>query len=364
METARTQETTQDRPLDEEKLEVFVHRAVGDMAAIASGALTLTGHRLGLFRAMDEGGPQTPGELAARTGTRERYVREWLNAQAAGGYVDYDPDTGRYRLPPEQALALADPDSPVFLAGGFDVMAAMWSAAERMVDTFRSGEGMGWHEHDPRLFHGTELFFRPGYRAHLTSDWIPSLDGVEARLRAGGRVADVGCGHGASTILMARAYPRSELVGCDYHDASVATARERAAEAGVDDRVRFEVASAEALPGDGYDLVCFFDCFHDLGDPVGAARRAREALAPRGTLMLVEPRAGDSVEENLNPVGRLFYAASTFLCTPNSLSQDVGLALGAQAGEARLTEVLREAGFGRVRRATETPFNIVLEARP
>lgn len=364
MEAQTLRERAPARPVDEEKLEVFLHRAVGDMAAIAGGALTLTGHRLGLFRALAEGGPQTPAQLAERTGTHERYVREWLNAQAAGGYVEYGGGEGTYSLPPEQAYALADPDSPVFLPGGFDVMAAMWAATERMVETFRSGEGMGWHEHDERLFHGTEMFFRPGYRAHLTRDWIPALDGVQARLEEGARVADVGCGHGASTILMARAYPASTFVGCDYHDASIATARERALEAGVADRVHFEVASAESLPGDGYDLVCYFDCFHDLGDPVGAARRAREALAPGGTLMLVEPRAGDRVEENLNPVGRLFYAASTFLCTPNSLSQDVGLALGAQAGEARLAEVLGEAGFAQVRRATETPFNLVLEARP
>ena len=350
--------------LDQAKLEAFLHRAVGDMGAIASGALTLTGHRLGLFRAMAGAGPLTPAELAKRTGTRERNVREWLNAQAAGGYVNYDPGRGTYELPPEQAFALANPDSPVFLAGGFDLLAAMWAAAERMVSVFRDGGGMGWHEHDHRLFDGTEYFFRPGYRAHVVAEWIPALDGVEEKLRRGAKVADVGCGHGASAIIMAESYPRSSFLGIDYHDGSVAVARERARVAGVDDRVRFEVAPASQLPGEGYDLVCFFDCFHDLGDPVGAARRARAALARGGTVMLVEPNASDRVADNLNPLGRLFYSASTFLCTPNSLSQEVGLALGAQAGEARLREVLKEAGFSRVRRATETPFNIVLEARP
>lgn len=349
--------------IDEARLETFLHRAVGDMSAIAAGALTLTGHRLGLFRAMAGAGPLTSAALAQRTDTHERYVREWLNAQAAGGYVVYDPGKDTYELPPEQAYALADPDSPVFLPGGFDVMAAMWAATERMVDAFRTGAGVGWHEHDHRLFSGTEQFFRPGYRAHLTTEWIPALEGVERKLNAGARVADVGCGLGASTIIMAEAYPVSRFRGFDYHKESVAAARGRAKQANADDRVQFDVASATEFDGHDYDLICFFDCFHDLGDPLGAARHTREALAADGTLMLVEPRAGDGVEDNLNPLGRLFYAASTFLCTPNSLSQDVGLALGAQAGEARLTEVLREAGFRRVRRAAETPFNIILEAR-
>jgi SAM-dependent methyltransferase len=349
-------------PINEERLEEFLHRAVGDMAAAAAGALTLTGHRLGLFRAMAGAGPLTSSELAKRTGTRERYVREWLNAQAAGGYVTYDPHSKTYELPAEQALALADSESPVFLPGAFDVMAAMWADAERMAHAFRTGNGIGWHDHDARLFAGTEMFFRPGYRAHLVQEWIPALKGVEAQLRRGAKVADIGCGHGASAIIIAQAYPKSTVIGIDYHEQSIATAKARASAAGVSDRVRFECVSAKQLPGNDYDLVCFFDCFHDLGDPLGAARRAYDALAADGTLMLVEPRAGDHVEDNLNPVGRLYYAASTFLCTPNSLSQEVGAALGAQAGEECITSVLREAGFTAVRRAAETPFNFVIEA--
>jgi ubiquinone/menaquinone biosynthesis C-methylase UbiE len=349
--------------VDQGRLEAFINLAIGDMAAIASGALTLAGHRLGLFRAMAGAGPLTPAELAERTGTRERYVLEWLNAQAAGGYVKYDRARRTYELPAEQAVVLADPDSPFFLPGGYDVLAALWADAERMADRFRSGEGMGWHEHDHRLFSGTEAFFRPGYRAHLAAEWIPSLDGVEERLSAGGTVADVGCGHGASTIAMAQAYPRAIFLGVDSHAASIDTARERAREAGVADRVRFETARAKELPGKDFDLVCFFDCLHDLGDPIGAAKRAREALRKGGTLMVVEPAAADKVEENLNPLGRLYYSASTFICTPNSLSQEVGLALGAQAGQTRLTKVLRDAGFTEVRLATRTPFNMVLEAK-
>ena len=348
--------------IDERRLEEFLHRAVGDMAAAAAGALTLTGHRLGLFRAMAGAGPLRAADLAQRTGTRERYVREWLNAQAAGGYVHYDPASKTYELPAEQALALADSDSPVFLPGAFDVMAAMWADAERMAQVFRTGNGVGWHDHDSRLFSGTEMFFRPGYRAHLTQEWIPALTGVEAKLRRGAKVADVGCGHGASAVIIAQAYHKSTVIGVDYHEPSIAIAKSRAKAAGVGDRVSFETVPAKQLPGKDYDLVCFFDCFHDLGDPLGAARRAFDALADEGTLMLVEPRAGDHVEDNMNPVGRLYYAASTFLCTPNSLSQEVGAALGAQAGEQCITAVLREAGFTNVRRAAETPFNFVIEA--
>ncbi len=360
--------TTQMQPdapaVDPARLETFLHRAVGDMASVASGALTLVGHRLGLYRAMAGAGPLTPAQLAAKTGTHERYIREWLNNQAAGGYVDYDPSGGTYCLPAEHAALLADASSPFFLVGGFDVIAAMWADAERMVDVFRSGEGMGWHEHDHRLFGGTELLFRPGYRAHLAAEWIPALEGVEDKLRRGALVADVGCGHGASTIAMAEAYPASRFRAFDYHQGSIETARKRAQEAGVDDRVEFQRALAREFSGSGYDLICFFDCLHDLGDPLGAARHARQSLAPDGTLLLVEPRAGDAVEDNLNPVSRLFYAASTFLCTPNSRSQEGAAALGAQAGEARLTQLLRKAGFSRVRRATETPFNMILEAKP
>jgi SAM-dependent methyltransferase len=361
--TATTATGTPRNAPDDARLEAFVHRAVGDMAATASGALTLVGHRLGLFRAMAGAGPLTPGQLAQRTGTVERYVQEWLNAQAAGGYVQHDAAARTYELPPEQQMVLAEPDSPVYLVGGYDVMAAIWADTERMAEEFRTGSGIPWHDHDPRLFQGTEMMFRPGYRTHLTKEWIPSLEGVEPKLRRGARVADLGCGHGASTIAMAEAYPRSRFVGVDYHEESIAIARRRAAEAGVEDRVRFEVASATELAGQEFDLICFFDCLHDLGDPVGAARRAHDALGHDGTLMLVEPAAGDNVEENLNPVGRLFYSASTFVCTPNSLSQEVGLALGAQAGEARLRAVLHEAGFSRARLATQTPFNLVIEAR-
>jgi SAM-dependent methyltransferase len=361
--TTATHETRTLPRIDDARLEKFLHQAVADMGAAASSALTLTGYRLGLFRAMANAGPLTAGQLAERTGTHERYIREWLNAQAAGGYVSYDPSKQTYELPPEQAFALADSDSPVFLTGAFDMLATLWADTDRMADAFRTGRGIGWHDHDSRLFSATELFFRGGYRAHLTSEWIPALEGVEAKLRRGAKVADVGCGHGASAIIIGQAYPKSTVLGVDYHEGSIATARQRAEKAGVADRVHFERAGARDLPGTEYDLICFFDCFHDLGDPLGAARRAHQALAKDGTLMLVEPKAGEHVEDNLNPVGRLYYSASTFLCTPNALSQDVGTALGAQAGEARLTEILRTAGFSKVRRVAETPFNMVLEAR-
>jgi SAM-dependent methyltransferase len=359
--TIMMQQDTQQ--IDPQRMEMFLHRAVGDMASAAAGALTLVGHRLGLYRGMAGAGPLTPEQLAEKTGTDARYVREWLNTQAAGGYVDYRAQDGTYRLPPEQAAMLADADSPIFLAGGFDVVTAMWVDADRIAEHFRSGEGMGWHEHDAHLFTGTEMLFRPGYRAHLAQEWIPALTGVEEKLRRGARVADVGCGHGASAIALAEAYPAAQIDGFDYHAKSIDTARRRAKEAGLDGRVRFHEAPATAITGGDYDLVCFFDCLHDLGDPLGAARRAYEVLNDEGTLMLVEPRAGDRVEDNLNPVGRLFYAASTLFCTPNSKSQPVGTALGAQAGEARLTDVLKQAGFSRVRRAAETPFNMILEAR-
>lgn len=350
--------------LDQSKVESFVGTVVGDLAAAFSGVMVNIGHKLGLYRAMAGAGPLTPAELAEATGTAERYVREWLGNQLAGGYVEHDARRGTYALSPEHAFVLADPDSPVFVPPAFDIVSSAWHDEDKVAAAFRSGDGVGWHEHHPRLFSGTEAFFRPGYAQHLTGSWIPALDGVVARLEAGGKVADVGCGHGASTILMAQAFPRSSFAGFDYHDASIATARRRAADAGVTDRVRFEVASATDFSGAGYDLVCFMDCFHDLGDPVGAARHVRQTLAPDGALLLVEPFAGDQVEDNRNPVGRLFYAASTALCVPNSLSQEVGTALGAQAGEARLTAILHEAGFRRVRRAAQTPFNLVIEARP
>ena len=350
--------------LNEEKLHQFVHRAVGDMGSLLTAALVVIGDKLGLYRALASSAPLTPAELARKTGTAERYVREWLNGQAAAGYVDYDASTGRYSLAPEQAEALTNEDSPACVLGGFQGMFAATRSLPKIMDAFRSGHGVGWHEHDPDLFAGTERFFRPGYNANLVNSWIPALDGVDAKLRKGGKVADVGCGHGASTIILAKAYPDSELFGFDYHRPSIEAARQRAEEAGVADRVRFDVASAQEYPGDGYDLVTHFDCLHDMGDPVGAATHVRRSLSPDGTWLLVEPYANDDVKDNLNPVGRLFYSVSTLVCTPASLSQEVGLALGAQAGEARLREVAERAGFTRFRRATETPFNLVFEARP
>ena len=350
--------------IDEAKLEAFMGQAVTDMAAIISAPLMMIGEKLGLYKAMAGAGPLTSAEVAERSGAAERYVREWLRNQAAGGYVTYDPQTDRYTLPNEHALALADEDSPFYILGVYDSIASLYADEDKITEAFRSGEGMGWHEHDHRLFRGTERFFRPGYRAHLVGEWIPALNGVKEKLERGAKVADVGCGHGASTVIMAEAFPNSEFFGFDYHAPSIERAREAAQEAGVDDRTTFATDAAKGYPGDDYDLVCVFDCLHDMGDPVGASRHVLETLDSDGTWMIVEPFANDRVEENLNPVGRVFYGASTMICTPASLAQEVGLALGAQAGEARLTEVLKEGGFSRVRRATETPFNLVLEARP
>jgi 2-polyprenyl-3-methyl-5-hydroxy-6-metoxy-1,4-benzoquinol methylase len=309
-------------------------------------------------------GPLTSVELAARSGVAERYVREWASAQAASGYLEYEPGRETFTLPPEQALAFADEDSPVYLLGGYRVISSAYKDREQLAERFRAGAGFGWHEHDPELFLGTEQFFRPGYRTHLVPEWLPALEDVEDKLRAGARVADVGCGHGVSTLLMARAYPGSTFHGFDYHAASIQRATELAEAEQVRGNVAFEVASAKDFPGRGYDLVCFFDCLHDMGDPVGVLRHVRDALDDDGTVMLVEPFAADSLAANLNPVGRVYYAASTLVCTPASLAQEVGLALGAQAGEERLRDVARQAGFSRFRRATETPFNLVLEARP
>ena len=350
--------------VDAAKLERFMGKIVGDLGAAISAALVVIGDQLGLYKALASGGPATPAELATRTGTSERYVREWLCAQAAGGYVDYDPATARFCLNAEQTMVFADEQSPAFAQGGFQVLTALFKDEPKITAAFRTGKGVGWHEHDPALFVGTERFFRPNYNANLTTSWIPALEGVERKLRAGAKVADVGCGLGTSTIIMAREYPRSTFVGFDYHEPSITRARAAAAEAGLGDRARFEVARAQDYPGTGYDLVAFFDCLHDMGDPVGAAAHVRRSLTPDGTWMLVEPFAGDRVEDNLNPVGRVFYSASTMVCTPASLAQEVGLALGAQAGEARLRDVVQQAGFTRFRRATATPFNLVLEVRP
>jgi SAM-dependent methyltransferase len=349
--------------IDEAKLEQFMGQFVGDLGAALTGPLVLIGDKLGLYKAMADGEPLTPRELAARTECLERYIREWLSQQAASGYVEYDSKAGTFRLPPEQAMALADEDSPAFIPGAFQLAAAVVKDEPHIAERFRSGAGFGWHEHHEDLFAGTERFFRPGYLANLAENWLPSLDGVVEKLTAGASVADIGCGHGASTILMAEAFPCSYFVGSDYHAGSIEAARAAAERRGVSDRVSFEVASAKDFTGGPFDLVCVFDALHDMGDPVGAARHVRDSLKENGTWMVVEPWAGDSIEENLNPVGRIFYAGSTMLCTPASLSQEVGLALGAQAGEQRLTEVLNEGGFSRVRRAAETPFNIVLEAR-
>jgi SAM-dependent methyltransferase len=355
--------TIEQAPLDTAKLEAFVFRAVDEVGATLNTALVVMGDRLGLYRALAGAGPLTSAELAVRTGTAERYVREWLNAQAAGGYVEYDPESGRYTLPPEQALALTDTESPAYLPGFFQIALGSVLDSPRIADAAQSGEGVGWHEHGHDVFEGCERFFRPGYNANLLSSWLPALEGVVEKLERGVSVADVGCGHGSSTILMATAFPSSKFIGSDYHAGSIETAQERAREAGIEN-VSFEVASAAEYRGAGYDFVTMFDCLHDMGDPSGAARHVRESLAEDGTWMIVEPRAGDRIEENLNPVGRAYYGFSMLLCTPASLSQEVGLALGAQAGEARIRDVVTSGGFTRFRRAAETPFNLVFEARP
>ena len=354
--------------IDEQKVEQFLGQVVGDLGATVSSALARLGDRLGLYRAMAGVGPLTPAQLAERTGTAERYVREWLGNQAAGGYVEYAPADGTYELPPEHALVLADEHSPVHLAAGFEQMAAVWAVEERLEAAFRSGDGVGWHEQSAGLFAATEAVFTPAYRTHLVKDWLPALDGVQARLEQGGRVADVGCGHGSSTILLAQAFPNATVRGFDAHDASIETARRRATDAGLEGsgRIRFDVADARDYPSpeDGYDLICFFDALHDFGDPVRAAAHARDALAADGSVMLVEIRSGDRTEENLNPVGRLGYGMSTAVCTPNALSQDGGYALGGQAGPAAIGAVFDEAGFTQFRKVADAPIHQVLEARP
>jgi SAM-dependent methyltransferase len=351
------------QPVNEAKLHEFVMNAVGEMGAAMNAALIIIGDKLGLYKAMAGAGPMTSAELAAKTKTTERYVREWLSAQAAGGFVTYDEASGKFTLPPEQTMALADEQSPVFLPGFFEIVSACIKDEPKVTEAFRTGKGLGWHEHDNCLFAGTERFFRPNYRAHLISEWIPALGDTLAKLKAGARVADVGCGLGTSTVLMAEEYPKSTFVGFDYHPQSIEMARAAATKAGVSERVKFEVAKAKDYPGKGYQLVAFFDCLHDMGDPEGAARHVLETLDPDGVWMIVEPFAHDKLQDNLNPIGRVFYGASTMLCTPASLSQEVGLGLGAQAGEGRLSKILKNAGFSRVHRAAETSFNIVLEAR-
>jgi 2-polyprenyl-3-methyl-5-hydroxy-6-metoxy-1,4-benzoquinol methylase len=350
----------------QQKIERFTGQVVTDLAAAMAGVMTNLGHKLGLYRAMAESGPILSDELARRTTTNERSVREWLNGQVAGGYVLFDPATNRYLLPPEHAFVLANPDSPVFLPPAFDAAAALWRDEDQILHAFRSGKGMGWHEHDCRLFTATEAFFRNGYRAHLTQTWIPSLNGIQEQLANGGRVADLGCGHGASVILMAQAFPKSTFVGIDYHEAQIQVARERAKQAGVADQIRFEVGTPGALADstEKFDLICFMDSLHDMGDPLEAALASRQAMAPNGALMVVEPFARDQSEKNVGPVARMYYSASVGFCTQNALSQGGRYSLGAQAGSAQLLAILKDAGFGSARVAIETPFNLILEARP
>jgi 2-polyprenyl-3-methyl-5-hydroxy-6-metoxy-1,4-benzoquinol methylase len=347
--------------LDEERLHALLGQAVVEIGATANAALIVIGDRLGLYRVLAQDGPLTAAELAQRTDTAERYVREWASAQAASGWIGVDDD-GRYAMSPEQALLFSQPGNPAFVAGAFQLALGAAGSRDHILEAFESGTGFGWHEHGEDVFEGCRRFFEPGYRANLVESWIPSLTDVHERLSASGRVADIGCGHGVTSLLIADAYPNSRVDGSDYHDGSIAEARRFAAEAGLSDRVTFSVSAPDALESGAYDLVTSFDCLHDMGDPVAVGRQVRAALAPGGSWMIVEPNAGDTLQDNLNPVGRAYYAFSTLLCTPSSLSQEGGLALGAQAGEARLREVLNTAGLS-VRHVAETPFNMVLEAR-
>lgn len=350
--------------IDEQKLHDFMLKFVGDLGAAMGASLILLGEELGLYRAMAEAGPVTSSELAERTGTNERCVREWLAAQAASGYVTFDEPSRYYYMTPEQALVLARDDGPAYIPGAFQIVSAVMKDTHKVSEAFRTGSGVGWHEHHPSLYEGTEKFFRPNYEMYLVKSWLPSLHGVVEKLERGAVVADVGCGLGASTIIMARAFPKSKFYGYDYHQMSLERARERARQAGVEDRIEFRQATAKNYPNEHYDLIACFDCLHDMGDPVGAAKHAHETLKPDGTWMIVEPYANDDTKDNLNPIGRIFYAASTMLCTPASMAQEVGAALGAQAGEARIRDVVTKGGFAKFRRATETPFNLVFEARP
>ena len=349
--------------LDMNKLHDFLMKFVGDLGATGTAGMVVIGDKLGLYKAL-AAGPTTSADLAKKTSTDERYVREWLASQAAAGYITYDANSNKFSLNDEQAFALTSDACPANIAGAFELALGSLAAVPRITDAFRTGAGMGWHEHDERVFHGCEKFFRAGYAANLVSNWIPALDGVKQKLEAGARVADAGCGHGASTILMAQAYPKSKFFGFDYHDGSIAAARGSAKRAGVADRVTFEVSRGKEMPGGDYDFIAMFDCLHDMGDPAGAAGRVRKALKPDGTWMIVEPFANDELKDNLNPVGRVYYSFSTLLCTPCSRSQEVGLCLGAQAGEKRIRDVVTSAGFSHFRRATETPFNLIYEARP
>lgn len=350
--------------IDENALSTFVEKAVGDLSAGYGGVMVSLGDKLGLYKAMAGAGPLSPEELAGRTGCAARYVREWLNSQAAGGYALYHPASGTYELTPEQAMVLADDTSPVFIPHAWNVPASMWFDEAQAIETFRTGEGVGWGEHEERLYCGVAAFYRNAYQGSLVAEWLPALDGVTGKLESGARVADVGCGHGHSTVIMAKAFPSSRFWGFDYHGESIEQAREVARREGVADRVSFAVAKADDFAERDFDLICFFDCLHDLGHPVKAAAHAKQALKPDGTVMLVEPYAADRVEDNINPVGRLYYAASTTLCCAHAISEQGTHVLGAQAGTGRLAEVFGQAGFGSFQPAMETPFNLILEARP
>jgi ubiquinone/menaquinone biosynthesis C-methylase UbiE len=355
--------TTHVPVIDMNKLNAFIGQFVTDLGASVHAGMVVIGERLGLYKALADG-PMTSAELAARTGTDERYLREWLASQAAGGYITYDEVDNEFSLTEEQVFTMADEHSPAYLPGAFELALGSLAAVPRITESFRTGAGMGWHEHVDDVFHGCEKFFRPGYSANLVSSWIPALQDVKRKLEAGAKVADVGCGKGASTLLLAKAFPKSQFFGFDYHPTSIEAAREAAKREGVSNRVSFDVSAAKKFPGKDYDLVAVFDCLHDMGDPVGAAAHVRQSLAKDGTWMIVEPFANDNLKDNLNPLGRVYYSFSTLLCTPCSRSQEVGLCLGAQAGEARIRDVVTAAGFSRFRRAAETPFNIVFEARP
>jgi SAM-dependent methyltransferase len=350
--------------VNEQRLNEFVGKAMNDLAAGYGGVMVALGHKLGIYKAMAGAGPLNSQEVAKRSGCAERYVREWLNSQAAGGYVVYHAASATYELTAEQAMVLANEDSPVFLPPAWEVPVSMWLDEDKTLEAFRTGHGIAWDKHNERLFSGVAAFYRNGYKSSLVSEWLPALKGVEEKLQRGARVADVGCGHGHSTVIMAEAFPKSQFRGFEYHQASVDAAQRNAQESGVSERVSFSIANAKSYPADGYDLICFFDCLHDMGDPVGVAEYARKALADDGTILLVEPFANDRVEDNLNTVGRLYYAASTTLCCAHSLSEEIGAALGAQAGEERLANVFAKAGFRSFRRAKATPFNLILEAKP